>query len=208
MAVGTVNVPGKTDDNVKAHAETHLKGGSDPIDLSKLGAQEAISGKQGQYVGFNKDGKPVASNFDLENMGAQKAISGEESQYVGFDKDGKPVAKDFPNGGDGITPGSGSGMKIFTGVLGTNWTEDEKTGVKVQDVHIEGILKDHNGNIDHDDPSIDGTSEGYALYVEEENQWLTHITNGRMPRTYDGFVRFEIFGDPNTVEIPFWVGVL
>lgn len=105
------------------------------------------------------------------------------------------------------TAAASSGMTVFTGVLGTNWTEDENTGVKYQDVAIEGITAEHNGSCDHDDTSIDGTSEGYALYVEEDNQWLTYITNGRHARTFDGYIRFEIFGDPNTVEIPFWVGV-
>lgn len=96
-----------------------------------------------------------------------------------------------------------SAGQIFTGVLGTTWTEDDATGVKYQDVTIEGIKATHNGNVDHDDTSINGTSEGYATFVEEENQWLTYITNGRPAQTFDGYVRFEIFGDPNTVEIPF-----
>ena len=100
-----------------------------------------------------------------------------------------------------------SAGQIFTGTLGTTWTEDKTTGVKYQDVTISGILAKHNGTCDHDDTSIDGTSEGYATFVEEENQWLNYITNGRPARTFDGYVRFEIFGEPNTVEIPFWVGV-
>lgn len=97
--------------------------------------------------------------------------------------------------------------QVFTGTLGTTWTEDEATGVKYQDVPITGIKAVHNGTCDHDDTSIDGTSEGYSTFVEEENQWLTYITNGRPAQTFDGYVRFEIFGDPNTVPIPFWVGV-
>ena len=100
-----------------------------------------------------------------------------------------------------------SAGQIFTGTLGTTWTEDEATGVKYQDVTIAGILTKHNGTCDHDDTSINGTSDGYATFVEEENQWLNYITNGRPAQTFDGYVRFEIFGDPNTVEIPFWVGV-
>ena len=93
--------------------------------------------------------------------------------------------------------------QTFTGVRGTTWTENEETGAKYQDVTIEGIKAEHNGYCDHDDTSIDGTSEGYATFVEEENQWLTYITNGRPAQTFDGYIRFEIFGEPNTVEIPF-----
>lgn len=102
---------------------------------------------------------------------------------------------------------STSSSKIFTGTLGTNWTKDEATGVRFQIVQIDGVLESHNGTCDHDDTSINGTSDGYAAFVEEENQWLTKITNGRPVQTFDGYVRFEIFGEPNTVPIPFWMGV-
>lgn len=99
-----------------------------------------------------------------------------------------------------------SGSAIYTGTIGTTWTEDEETGVKSQQVAISGITAAQNAKLEHDTTSIDGTSDGYAAYVEEENQFLTCITNG-YAETYDGGIVFHIFGDAPTVTIPFWVEV-
>ena len=205
MARGTVNVPAKGSDEVKPHAATHGPKGSDPINLSEIGAQEALSGKAGQYVGFDENGKPTAFEFTgTENL------SGEEGQYVGFDKDGKPVAKDFPDGGSGsgneggsTTPGTGG---TFYGTIGTNWTKDESSGVYIQVVPIEGILAAHESAVLDVVMIHERTPEGYAQFVEENNQFLEFITNGDA-ETVDGGIKFYIYGDAPTVSIPIIVEV-
>lgn len=119
-----------------------------------------------------------------------------------------PVLKYRPNVGSpwqvvGITENEKS---VLTGTIGTTWVENEDTGVKSQQVAITGILSIHTAKVDHDTASIDGTSNGYATFVEEENQYLTYITNG-YAETYDGGITFYIFGDAPTVEIPIVVEV-
>ena len=95
---------------------------------------------------------------------------------------------------------------VLTGTIGTTWVENEDTGVKSQQVAITGILSTHTAKVDHDTASIDGTSDGYTTFVEEENQYLTYITNG-YAETYDGGIIFYIFGDAPTVNIPIVVEV-
>ena len=98
--------------------------------------------------------------------------------------------------------GAGEGTQKFYGTIGTNWTEDSNTGAKYQLVAIEGVTADMElGRLDTIN-THERTSEGYAAYVEEQNQFLTYITNGDA-ETVDGGVMFYIYGDPNTVEIPF-----
>lgn len=98
--------------------------------------------------------------------------------------------------------GSGEGTLKFYGTIGTNWTEDSTTGAKYQLVAIEGVTADMElGRLDTIN-THDRTSEGYAAYVEEQNQFLTYITNGDA-ETVDGGVMFYIYGEANTVEIPF-----
>lgn len=96
----------------------------------------------------------------------------------------------------------------FTGTIGTSWTEDATTGAKYQTV----MLSDANGNTlsgaDDEVAIVDCTFEGsetsadYAAYAEQQRQFLAYITNG-FARTVAGGIRFVIFGDANTVEIPF-----
>lgn len=94
----------------------------------------------------------------------------------------------------------------LTGTIGTSWTENEDTGVKSQNVAIAGITAKDNVMIDHL-YNKNGTSDGYAAFVEEENQYLEFITNG-YAETYDGGVTFYIFGDAPTVSIPIIVEVV
>ena len=98
-----------------------------------------------------------------------------------------------------------SSVKTFTSTIGTTWTENEDTGVKSQNVAIPGVLAKHTAKVDHDYTG-DGTSDGYAAFVEAENQYLNYITNG-YAETYDGGITFYIFGEANTVEIPIVVEV-
>ena len=112
-------------------------------------------------------------------------------------------------GADGKVPESQlpeiSSVKTCTATIGTTWTENEDTGVKSQNVSIPGVLAKHTAKVDHDYTG-DGTSDGYAAFVEAENQYLTYITNG-YAETYDGGITFYIFGDANTVSIPIVVEV-
>lgn len=112
-------------------------------------------------------------------------------------------------GTDGKVPESQlpeiSAVKTFTATIGTTWTENENTGVKSQNVAIYGVLATHTAKVDHAYTG-DGTSDGYAAFVEAENQYLTCITNG-YAETYDGGITFYIFGDAPTVSIPIVVEV-
>lgn len=95
---------------------------------------------------------------------------------------------------------SGASSKTYTAIIGTTWTEDSNTGVKTQNVAIPGVLASHTAKVDHVYTG-NGTSEDYAAFVEAENQYLNCITNG-FAETYNGGIKFTIFGDANTVPIP------
>lgn len=98
-----------------------------------------------------------------------------------------------------------SSVKTYTATISTTWTEDSNTGVKTQNVAISGVRASHTAKVDHAYTGS-GTSEDYAAFVEAENQYLTYITNG-YAETYDGGIKFTIFGDANTVSIPIVVEV-
>lgn len=93
-----------------------------------------------------------------------------------------------------------SSVKTYTATIGTTWTEDSNTGVKTQSVAIAGVTAQHTAIVDHAYTGA-GTSDDYAAFVEAENQYLTCITNG-YAETYNGGIKFTIFGDANTVSIP------
>lgn len=92
------------------------------------------------------------------------------------------------------------GSTTYTATIGTTWVEDENTGVKTQSVAIAGVTAQSTAMVDHVYTGS-GTSDDYAAFVEAENQYLTCITNG-YAETYDGGIKFTIFGDANTVAIP------
>ena len=93
-----------------------------------------------------------------------------------------------------------SSVKTYTATIGTAWVEDSNTGVKTQNVAIPGVLSSHTAKVDHAYTGS-GTSDDYAAFVEAENQYLNCITNG-YAETYNGGIKFTIFGDANTVAIP------
>ena len=101
-----------------------------------------------------------------------------------------------PSGGGGVT---------YTATIGTTWVEDSDTGVKTQNVAIAGVTASQTAKVDHAYTGS-GTSDDYAAFVEAENQYLNCITNG-YAETYDGGIKFTIFGDANTVSIPIVVEV-
>ena len=96
--------------------------------------------------------------------------------------------------------GQRKGSTTYTATIGTTWTEDSNTGVKTQSVAIAGVTAQSTAMVDHVYTGS-GTSDDYAAFVEAENQYLTCITNG-YAETYDGGIKFTIFGDANTVAIP------
>lgn len=93
-----------------------------------------------------------------------------------------------------------SSVKTYTATIGTTWVEDENTGVKTQSVAIAGVKAANTATVDHVYTGA-GTSDDYAAFVEAENQYLNCITNG-YAETYNGGIKFTIFGDANTVSIP------
>lgn len=108
---------------------------------------------------------------------------------------------------DGTKASLGAGSKKFYGTIGTTWNEDADTGAKIQEVSIPGVLETMDLGALDVIMTHERTSEGYAAFVEENNQFLTYITNGDA-ETYgtdetNGGVRFYIYGDAPTVEIPF-----
>ena len=98
------------------------------------------------------------------------------------------------------TLGKRKGSATYTAIIGTTWVEDENTGVKTQSVAIAGVTAQNTAIVDHAYTGA-GTSDDYAAFVEAENQYLNCITNG-YAETYDGGIKFTIFGDANTVAIP------
>jgi hypothetical protein len=96
--------------------------------------------------------------------------------------------------------GQRKGSTTYTATIGTTWTEDSNTGVKTQSVAIAGVKATNTATVDHVYTGA-GTSDDYAAFVEAENQYLNCITNG-FAETYNGGIKFTIFGDANTVSIP------
>ena len=162
--------------------------------------QDKLTGAQGQIVGFGPDGKAVAQDkptYAASEVGAIPTTEkGAANGVATLGTDGKVPTEQLPEI---------SSVKTFTATIGTTWTENEDTGVKSQSVPITGVLAKHTAKVDHAYTG-DGTSDGYAAFVEAENQYLTYITNG-YAETYDGGITFYIFGDANTVSIPIVVEV-
>ena len=193
--------------------------------------QDKLTGAQGQIVGFGPDGKAVAQDkptYAASEVGAIPTTEkGAANGVATLGADGKVPSAQLPSldyvptsekgvasgvatlGTDGKVPTEQlpeiSSVKTFTVTIGTTWTENEDTGVKSQSVPITGVLAKHTAKVDHAYTG-DGTSDGYAAFVEAENQYLTYITNG-YAETYDGGITFYIFGDAPTVEIPIVVEV-
>ena len=173
-----------------------------PVVVSALAneKQDKLTGTQGQVVGFDAEGRPVAQNKPRYTANDVSAVPTEEKGapegVATLGTDGKVPTGQLPEI---------SSVKTFTTTIGTTWAENEDTGVKSQNVSIPGVLAKHTAKVDHAYTG-DGTSDGYAAFVEAENQYLTYITNG-YAETYDGGITFYIFGDAPTVSIPIVVEV-
>lgn len=152
----------------------------------------------------------LENKASLDESGKVSAEQLPEMDYISTDEKGAASGV-ATLGADGKVPTGQlpeiSAVTIYEATIGTSWTEDSDTGVKYQTVSIDGITASNTAKIDHSSASVDGTSDGYAKFVEEENQYLTYITNG-FAETVAGGIKFTIFGDPNTVNIPIVVEVV
>lgn len=90
--------------------------------------------------------------------------------------------------------------KVRTAVISTRWVENDETGVKSQFVAISGVSDQNTASVDHVYIG-DKSSASFEAFIEEENQFLTLITNG-YAETVEGGITFYIFGEANTVTIP------
>ena len=173
-----------------------------PVAVSALAneKQDKLTGTQGQVVGFDADGRPVAQDKPSYTANDVSAVPTEEKGapegVATLGADGKVPTEQLPEI---------SSVKTFTTTIGTTWAENEYTGVKSQNVSIPGVLAKHTAKVDHAYTGS-GTSDDYAAFVKAENQYLTYITNG-YAETYDGGITFYIFGDAPTVSIPIVVEV-
>lgn len=187
----------------------------------KSAYQTAVeAGYSGTETAFNTALKEVPGhigNSDIHVTAEQKTTwdgkaAGKHASQHG--KDGAdPITPDAIGaaslGADGKVSSSQlpeiSSVKTYTATIGTTWAEDENTGVKTQTVAIAGVTAQNTANADHAYTGT-GTAEDYAAFVEAENQFLDCITNG-IAETVAGGIKFTIFGEANTVEIPIVVEV-
>lgn len=110
-----------------------------------------------------------------------------------------PILNSFPV----CNAGSGS---VFEATIGTTWIENSANGTKYQDVMISGITADSNVRVSHV-YNGDDSSASYNTFTEQRSQYLTYVMNG-VAKTIAGGIRYTIFGDANTVEIPIVVEVV
>lgn len=177
--------------------------------------QTAEEVRQDLETGYVAQAQTAAEAAEYWAGKAQQAAGGGDMQASVYDPQGK--ARDvFAYADNKVQELSDSiderledagGASVYEATIGTAWTEDEDTGVKTQTVAIAGVTAANTAKVDHSSASVDGTSEGYTTFVAEENQYLTYITNG-FAETVAGGIKFNIFGDPNTVAIPIVVEVV
>lgn len=145
-----------------------------------------------------------ASSVDGINKTAQSWAVGGTNTRPGEDTDNAKYWAEQAQAAVGKVPTSQlpeiSSVKTYTATIGTTWAEDSNTGVKTQSVAIAGVTAQNTALVDHAYTGA-GTSDDYAAFVEAENQYLNCITNG-YAETYNGGIKFTIFGDANTVAIP------
>lgn len=195
-AVGGTNTrPGEDTDNAKYWAEQAQ---------AAVGGDFATKTEAQGYVSTHN--QSVDAHADIREALNGKAAGKHASQHGknGADPITPAAIGAASLGADGKVPTSQlpeiSSAKTYTATIGTTWVEDENTGVKTQSVAIAGVTAQNTALVDHAYTGA-GTSDDYAAFVEAENQYLNCITNG-YAETYDGGIKFTIFGDANTVAIP------
>ena len=205
-------------DGINKTAQSWAVGGTgtrpgEDTDNAKYWAQQAAAAVGGDFATKTEAQGYVTTHneSDAAHPDIREALEGKAA--------GKHASQHGKNGADPITPAAIgaaslgadgkvpasqlpeiSSVKTYTATIGTTWTEDSNTGVKTQSVAIPGVLASHTATVDHAYTGS-GTSDDYAAFVEAENQYLNCITNG-YAETYDGGIKFTIFGDANTVAIP------
>lgn len=187
----------------------------------KSAYQTAVeAGYSGTETAFNTALKEIPGHIDNNDI----HVTAEQKTAWNGKADGKHASQHGKDGADPITPdniGAASlgadgkvpasqlpeisSVKTYTATIGTTWVEDSDTGVKTQNVAIAGVTASQTAKVDHAYTGS-GTSDDYAAFVEAENQYLNCITNG-YAETYNGGIKFTIFGDANTVSIPIVVEV-
>lgn len=186
--------------------------GTDGKSAYQTAAEAGYSGTETAFNTALKDVPGHIGNSDIHVTAEQKTAwngKAEGKHASQHEKDGAdPITPDAIGaaslGADGKVPSSQlpeiSSVKTYTAIIGTAWVEDENTGVKTQSVAIAGVTAQNTALVDHAYTGA-GTSDDYAAFVEAENQYLNCITNG-YAETYNGGIKFTIFGDANTVAIP------
>lgn len=197
---GTGTRPGEDTDNAKYWAEKAQ---------AVVGGDFATKVEAQGYVTEHNDSD--AAHPDIREALEGKAAGKHASQHGknGADPITPAAIGAASLGADGKVPASQlpeiSSVKTYTATIGTAWVEDSNTGVKTQTVAIAGVTAQNTAIVDHAYTGT-GTAEDYAAFVVAENQFLDCITNG-YAETVDGGIKFTIFGEANTVEIPIVVEV-
>ena len=197
---GTGTRPGEDTDNAKYWAKKAqaVVGGDFATKVEAQGYVTAHNESNAAHSDIRKalEGKAAATHASQHGKDGEDPITPAAIGAASLGADGKVPASQLPEI---------SSVKTYTATIGTTWTEDSNTGVKTQNVAIPGVLASHTATVDHAYTGS-GTSDDYAAFVEAENQYLNCITNG-FAETYNGGIKFTIFGDANTVSIPIVVEV-
>ena len=160
----------------------------------KQASNSEIDGKEHSYKPITPDNLDYAVKAALVNN-ANELSDAERASALGW----------IGAAAEGHTHDNLGGSTFYEATIGTTWTENEDTGVKSQTIQITGVTTSKNAHVE---PRYtgDGTSDGYAAFVEQKNQFFNYITNG-YAETTDGGITFHIFGDAPTVTIPILVEV-
>ena len=192
---GTGTRPGEDTDNAKYWAEKAqaVVGGDFATKVEAQGYVTAHNASDAAHPDIREalNGKAAAIHASQHRKDGADPITPAAIGAASLGADGKVPASQLPEI---------SSVKTYTATIGTTWAEDENTGVKTQSVAIAGVTAQNTALVDHAYTGA-GTSDDYAAFVEAENQYLNCITNG-YAETYDGGIKFTIFGDANTVAIP------
>ena len=192
---GTGTRPGEDTDNAKYWAEKAqaVVGGDFATKVEAQGyvTEHNQSGDAHSDIREALNGKAAGIHASQHGKDGADPITPEAIGAASLGADGKVPASQLPEI---------SSVKTYTATIGTAWVEDENTGVKTQSVAIAGVTAQNTAIVDHAYTGA-GTADDYAAFVKAENQYLDCITNG-YAETYDGGIKFTIFGDANTVAIP------
>lgn len=192
---GTGTRPGEDTDNAKYWAEKAqaVVGGDFATKVEAQGYVTAHNESDAAHPDIREalEGKAAGKHASQHGKNGADPITPAAIGAASLGADGKVPASQLPEI---------SSVKTYTATIGTTWAEDSNTGVKTQSVAITGVLASHTATVDHAYTGS-GTSDDYAAFVEAENQYLNCITNG-FAETYNGGIKFTIFGDANTVSIP------